>query len=167
VQRWACTAAAALAAALAAGCGGTATVTVVRTTTNQDETRVFGHIESLAPRGDGFELRFDPAWFLTGETASRAAAEDGRVEPGEPVPNDVYVVDESARLLTYAVPADADVEVLARGGTGFQPTPVPVSELVLILAGTSDVHLFEPLESGIWLTVRIDTVRRIEQQYRP
>jgi hypothetical protein len=48
----------------------------------------FGHIDSLSRKGDHFELRFDPALFLSGEAASRAAAEDGVVEPGQPVPND-------------------------------------------------------------------------------
>ncbi len=59
--------------------------------------RVFGHIRSLVRKGDHYELRFDPAWFTTGVTANTAAAEDGAVEPGEPVPNDYYVIDESDR----------------------------------------------------------------------
>src|SRR6476659_5825625 len=74
--------------------------------------REFGHINSLKRDGDGYRLRFDPAWFTSGVTANEAAAEDGAVEPGEPVPNDNYVVDESHRLLTYLVPADAHVTVL-------------------------------------------------------
>ena len=48
-------------------------------------------------------MRFDPAWFLSGETANRAAAEDGAVPPGQPVPNDNYRVEEGHRLLTYLV----------------------------------------------------------------
>ena len=27
--------------------------------------------------------------------------------------------------------------------------------------------LFEPLDSGVWIRVRIDTVKELDQQYRP
>src|SRR5438067_688923 len=37
---------------------------------------LFGHIKSLAPKGSAFELRFDPAWFTSGLTATRAKLED-------------------------------------------------------------------------------------------
>ena len=106
--------------ALVAGCGGTKTVTVTRTVTVDStakesvgppgETALFGYIKSLTKKGSSYELRFDPALFLGGETANVAAAEDGAVEPGEPVPNDHYVVDEGHRLLTYRVPADAKAD---------------------------------------------------------
>lgn len=56
-------------------------------------------------------MRFDPAWFLSGEAANRAAAEDGAVEPGQPAPNDNYVVEEGHRLLTYLVAASAQIRV--------------------------------------------------------
>src|SRR5581483_1061011 len=99
----------ALAASVAAGFlavlyfeRGTTTRTVVRKPCG--EQRIFGHIHSLTRRGDQFELRFDPAWFLSGVTANAAAAADGAVEPGQPVPNDNYVVDESHRLYTYVLP---------------------------------------------------------------
>jgi hypothetical protein len=164
----------ALAVAVAAvGCGGTRTVTVRRTAEpGLGPPRVrseFGHIASLKRRGGHFELRFDPAWLLSGETANIAAAEDGAVEPGEPVPNDNYVVDEGHRLLTYRVPPNARVSVLTRHGDPAQngATPVTVAELARIVAGTSRVKLFEPLDSGVWITTDVDAVRAIRQQYRP
>ena len=46
-------------------------------------------------------------------------------------------------------------------------TPIEVSELARIVAGNGGVELFEPLETGVWITVRVDTVRSIDQQYRP
>src|SRR6266540_3523618 len=85
--------------------------------------RIYGHVKSLERTGDHFELRFDPAWFTSGLTANTAAAEDGAVEPGQPVPNDNYVVDEGHRLLTYRVAANAHVTVLTKGVSG---TPVTV-----------------------------------------
>jgi hypothetical protein len=131
--------------------------------------RVFGHIESLKAVGDHYELRFDPAWFLSGETANRAAAEDGAVAPGEPVPNDNYVVEEGHRLLTYLVRPSAHVTVLVRsGGQGdFGSKTIKVAELAELVEGKKPVELSESLESGIWLRVHIDTACSVEQQYRP
>ena len=130
--------------------------------------RLFGHIHALAVAGDGYQLRFDPAWFTTGLTANTAAAEDGAVPAGQPVPNDNYVVDEGHRLLTYLVPASAPVTVLTRGGEGpLGETPITVSELERIVNGGPHRPLFEPLDSGVWIGVRGDTVCSVDQQYRP
>jgi hypothetical protein len=131
--------------------------------------RSFGHIRSLTRMGDRYELRFDPAWFTSGITANTAAAEDGVVEPGEPVPNDNYRVEEGHRLLTYLVPDDAHVTVLTRRGDPAQlgATPITVSELAQIVQGKSRIQLFEPLDTGVWITVKVDAVRAIDQQYRP
>jgi hypothetical protein len=60
----------------------------------------YGHVRSLRRVGGHFEMRFHPVLWLTGVAAERAAREDGAIGPGEPVPNDDYVVDESHRLLT-------------------------------------------------------------------
>ncbi len=159
---------------VAAGCGTTTTVTETETVSNPavaspSEVVQYGHISSLTPKGDHYEMRFDPAWFLSGETANTAAAEDGAVEPGQPVPNDNYVVEEGHRLLTYLVPNDADVTVLTKSGdpADFGATSITVAELAKIVDGTSNIDLFEPLDSGVWITVKVDTVMRIAQQYRP
>ena len=131
--------------------------------------RVFGHIKSLTAVGDHYELQFDPAWFLSGETANRAAAEDGAVQPGEPVPNDNYVVEEGHRLLTFLVRPTAHVTVLVRNGAegDFGSKSISVAELAELVKGEKPVELFESLESGIWLRVQIDTACSVEQQYRP
>ena len=133
------------------------------------EQREFGHIAALARKGDDYELRFDPAWFTSGVTANMAAAEDGAVEPGQPVPNDNYVVDESHRLFTYLVPTDAQATILVNNDTGFLSTPISVSELAQIVATgeSSRDKLFEPLDSGVWIRYHIDTVCSLDQQYRP
>ncbi len=131
--------------------------------------RVFGHIRSLVRKGDHYELQFDPAWFTSGVTANTAAAEDGKVEPGQPVPNDNYVVDESDRTLKYLVRPGAHVTVLVNNDTGILSTPITVSELSEIArtGQSSRRKLFEPLESGVWIRYRIDTVCALDQQYRP
>jgi len=166
-------------AVTALGCGGASTAT--DTATGGDTTgpgqgssgglMEFGYIDSLKRKDAGFELRFDPAWFLSGLTANVAAAEDGAVEPGQPVPNDNYVVDEGHRLLTYRVPETAHVTVLTRGGdpAQFGATPITVGELAGILEGHNPLEspLYEPLSTGFWILVDIDTVRSLDQQYRP
>jgi hypothetical protein len=161
------------ATALVAGCGGEATSDAssgdTGTSASTDAARSlaeFGYIKSLTRSGSDFELRFDPAWLLTGETANAAAAEDGAVEPGQPVPNDAYVVDEGHRILTYVVPPDARVSVLADGPGA---TAVTVAELAQIVAGDEPLGhpLFEPITTGFWIEVEVDTVRSLVQQYRP
>lgn len=113
-------------------------------------------------------MRFDPALLLSGETANKAAAEDGAVPPGEPVPNDNYVVDESHRVYTYLVAPDAKVTLLIRGTPEkWGPTPTTVDELQKLVDGTSTLDLFEPIDTGVWITIRIDTVRAVYQQYKP
>ena len=115
----------------------------------------FGHIQSLKRSEGGYVLRFDPAEYLTGVTASDAMQED---TGSSDVANDNYVVDEGHRLFTYRVPADAHVTVLADGVDG---TPITVAQLAKIVKGG------EPLETGVWILYEVDTVRSIDQQYVP
>ena len=154
----------------------TTTVTKTVTVSNTEPTGLgppaarveFGHVRTLTRVGDHYEMRFDPALILTGETANTAAAEDGAVEPGEPVPNDNYVVDESPRTYTYLVADDVKVTLLVRTSPEkWGPTPVELADLVEILDGTSDLDLFEPLDTGVWITIDIDTVQAVYQQYQP
>jgi hypothetical protein len=165
-----------LVAVVAAGCGNTKAVT--RTVTiggtaksgvgPPEELAEFGYIKSLQQKGSRFELRFDPAWFLSGMTASRAALED---TGSSDVPNDNYVVNESHRALTYLVPPAAHVTVLTRGGdpSQFGATPISVSQLAQIVGGKNPLAqpLFEPIETGFWIRFHNDTVRALDQQYRP
>ncbi len=133
------------------------------------DQRIYGHVHSLTRRDSGYELQFDPAWFTSGLTANKAAAEDGVVEPGQPVPNDNYRVDEGHRLLTYLVPADVEVTVLTRHGdpANFGSTPITVAQLAEIVEGKSPVVLFEPLDTGVWIRIDGDTVCTLDQQYQP
>ena len=135
---------------------------------DQSKLVLFGHVKSLTPKGDHFELQFDPAWFTTGLTASRAMLQDTGY--GD-VANDSYVIDEGHRLLTYIVPANAHITVLTREGRpnsgGFPSTAVTPSQLAELLAGKEPVKLFEALGTGFWMHVHVDTVCSLEQQYHP
>ena len=150
----------------------TSRATVTKTVVKQPcGDRMFGHITALVPEENHFALRFDPAWFTSGLTANTAAAEDGVVPKGQPVPNDNYVVEEGHRSLLYVLPATAHVTVLAKGaaldGSGFPSATIAVSELARIVNGGAHRPLFEPLDSGVWIRVHVDTVCSVEQQYRP
>ncbi len=125
---------------------------------------LYGHIKTLSRKSRRFQMRFDPAWFTSGVTASRAALED---TGSSDVPNDNYRIEEGQRLLTYIVPTSARVTVLTNNGTGISSTPITVSELARIVNGGKHRKLFEPLDSGIWIRVRIDSVLELDQQYRP
>ena len=129
---------------------------------------LYGHIKSLKRVGSSYRMRFDPAWFTSGITANTAAYEDGVIGKGEPMPNDNYTRDESHKTLLYKVPATAKATVLVNSGSGIDATPISIAELAQLVAGKKTAHkLFEPLESGIWIRVRIDTVNAIDQQYHP
>jgi hypothetical protein len=156
----------------AAGCGSTKTLTRTVTVTSgatvpPRELVFYGHVKSLKRAGDRFELRVDPAFWLGGLTAQRAAVEDKAVAPGEPVPNDYYIRDETHRLLTYRVPSNVRVTVLTYKGS-IRGTPISVREYSALLAGRNPRHLrlFEP-KAGFWIRVATDTVRSLEQQYQP
>jgi hypothetical protein len=126
---------------------------------------LYGHIRRLSRTGGRIELRFDPAWFTSGATASAAKLAD---TGSSDVPNDNYVVEEGHRTLTYLVSATARVTVLTNQGTkGITATPISVAELLRIVNGGKHRKLFEPLASGVWIRVRIDTVRELDQQYQP
>jgi hypothetical protein len=132
---------------------------------------LFGHIKSLTRARRRFVLRFDPALFLTGATANRAAVEDKVISPGDAVPNDSYTLDESHRVLMYFVPPSAHVTVITNGGTnGLASTPITVAELAQIMKGGNPRHrpLFDRARGlGFWVRVAIDTVRSLDQQYHP
>jgi hypothetical protein len=158
---------------VAAGCGTAKTVTKTVTvsaaaksgTGSPREVVEFGYIKSLEPKGSGFELRFDPAWLLTGKTANQAALED---TGSSDVPNDSYVVNESPRAYTYIVPANAHVRVLTTGAN-LNGTPITVAQLAQIVTGKNPLPkpLFEPISTGFWISIRNDEVGSLGQQYHP
>ena len=129
---------------------------------------MFGHVKSLTRKGGGYEMRFDPALWLQGVTANRAAVEDKVIKPGETVPNDYYIREEGRRLLTYLVPAGTRVTVLT---TSVRSIRIPVSELAQILQGKNprNRRLMDPgaRQLGFWIRVPGDTVRSLDQQYQP
>ena len=130
----------------------------------------FGYVKSLVRKGSRYELRFDPALWLSGETANQAAIEDGAIPPGGTVPNDYYIRNESRRLLTYRVPRTARVTILTNEGRGPRPTRITVAELSQIVKGRNPRHrsLYDSGNFlGYWMRSVIDTVASLQQQYQP
>jgi hypothetical protein len=149
---------------------GTVVVNRAASAKSCGDQKIFGHIKSLSSKGDNFEMRFDPAWFTSGVTANTAAAEDGLIPPGQPVPNDNHVVDESHRTLLYLVPAAAQVTVLTdtkNAAGNLYSTPITVSQLAQLVKGEAPVKLFEGLDTGFWMHLRVDTACSLDQQYHP
>jgi hypothetical protein len=112
---------------------------------------LFGHISSLTRRGNHYVLRFDPAWLLSGVTASRAALED--TGSGD-VPNDTHTRDETHKLLTFLVPVDANVTVLTHSTCSTRTTVAKLAKSVTP-------------RRRFWISVRNDTVRSVDEQYHP
>jgi hypothetical protein len=115
--------------------------------------------------GRDFEIRFDPAWWLTGVAAQRANLED---TGSSDVPNDYRIVEEGHRLLTFVVLSTAKVDVLTGAA---QKTSISAAELSDIVNGRNPRHrrLFEP-EAGFWIEIGDkypNPVVTLEQQYQP
>ena len=132
----------------------------------------FGYLKSIVPRGKAYELRLDPALWLEGETANRAAEEDGAITPGQGVPNDYYIVNTDHRLLTYRLPRSIPATVLVNTNRGLRSLKIPVGELAQIVKGRNPKHLMliDPGPKhllGYWVKTSVDTVRSIDQQYQP
>jgi hypothetical protein len=128
---------------------------------------VFGYVSSITPKGKGYLLRFDPALWLEGVTASYAAADDGQGNPGQPVPNDYYIRNPDHKLLTFKLPANAHVTILVN----LQTRKSSVSQLASLLKGKNGCgtkyQLRAPCRLGFWLRYRIDTVQALDQQFQP
>ncbi len=127
----------------------------------------FGHIKSITKVGGAYVLKLDPAYWLGGLTAQRAAKEDGTE-----VDNDYYIVDPDHRLLTYRLPATASATVITNAPGGLKSTKVSIAELAQIVKGKNPKHrpLLETGSSrtlGYWVATSIDTVKSIDQQYQP
>jgi hypothetical protein len=132
----------------------------------QQEPVMYGHVAAMTQTGKRYELRFDPALWLTGVSAERAAKED---TGSSDVPNDYYIVEEGHRLITFLVAPTAHVTALTNHGEGpLGETPITVAELAQIVQGKNPKHrqLMEP-KAGFWIHVSGDTVLSLDQQYQP
>jgi len=161
---------AAVVAAVLAAAGTAAGLALASASLFSPPTQIteFGYVQSITPKGNGYLLRFDPALWLEGLTASDAAADDGQGTRGQPVPNDYYIRNTDHKLLSYKLPANAHVTILVNQKT----TKVTVAKLAQLLktrpkeCGTPYM-LRAPCRLGFWLRYQIDTVKALDQQFQP
>ena len=131
--------------------------------TTPPQNVMYGHIKAMVRKGNHYEIKFDPAWWLTGVAAARAKLED---TGSSDVPNDYYIVEAGHRLLTFVVRANARVTVLTDGATR---TRVSAAELARVVNGTSNRRLSEP-KAGFWIRIGSkypNPAVTLDQQYQP
>lgn len=127
--------------------------------------RHFGGLVALGTAQVPPRLVIDVARFFTGDAADQAAIEDGNMPPGQThVANDVYIrnVDPRWRILMIDPSATVSLTTFPYGSV---EDPKVVS-----LERFGD--LFDSRDTSLrwfpyWITVRGDTVVRIEEQYMP
>jgi len=182
--------AAALGVALAvSGCaiGGskTTTVTVTRTVTSpagpkkppaaEAETasvKYFG-IPVSAKRLDAkrYALEIRPEFFLVGVTANVAfaAGQQNTCQPLDctPVEDDRWVIPAGAQKLLFVLPAKTTGTVLTLASQQMHTTKITAAQLSALVGGATKPKLMEPLDSGLWVTVNVDTVTTFAQQFQP
>ena len=109
---------------------------------------------------DRRKVTFDLIQYLTGDAATRAAAEDGEESPP---PNDYYIRNVNSRLRTLPVRSDAPitVNVLAAQSTGSSTKDVSVTldELASYFPNSGT--------APFWITVEQGQVTKIAQQFLP
>ncbi|MDX6480927.1 MAG: hypothetical protein QOG85_1437 [Gaiellaceae bacterium] len=173
---------------LVAGCavGGTKTTTVTSTLTRTvtspqepsgllaetDDVKYFGTPVSVT-RIDAkrYALAIQPKLFLVGVTANVAfaAGQGSACQPLEcaPVDNDHWVMQAGTQALVFILRANTMGTVLTQAGGPNAPATITAAQLSAIVGGASTPQLYEPLDSGLWVTVHGDTVKTFSQQYQP
>jgi hypothetical protein len=181
----------AFAAVLAlAGCGAakttvstvTSTVTSTQTVTVRQpaqssalgvqDASYFGQITSIAEATPKrYVLVLKPESFLVGVTANVASAEQQGTQcaplscPG--VEDDHLVVPAGTQKLTFVLPVTTTGTVLTAGRGNFVSTKISAAQLAALVGGAKTPKLIEPLESGVWLAVNVDTITSFAQQFQP
>lgn len=169
-----------------AGCamGGTktTTTTVTRTVTSasgpkkppaaQAETafvKYFGTPVSVTKLdAKRYAIKIKPAFYLVGVTANVAFAA-GQQKACEPlacpaVDDDRWVIPAGTQKLVFILPVATKGTVI----NGQQKTiTVTAGQLSALVAGAPTPKLIEGLDSGLWLTVDVDTVTSFAQQFQP
>jgi hypothetical protein len=172
------------AALLLAGCGAgaqTKTVTTTTTVAGQQPTAApgpqnatyFGQPVSVSNAGGGrYLLVLKPQSYLVGVTANTASAQQQGTTcaplscPG--VDDDRLVVPAGSQSLTFVLPAKTTGTVLELVGSGgSRAVRISGAQLAAVVGGATTPKLVEPLDSGIWLAVNVDTVTSFAQQFQP
>lgn len=128
-----------------------------------EDGKHFGFIRSIDVAAQ--TMRFDLAYFLTGDEANQAAAEHGDEAP---VPNDYYIVNDNPRLRTLTIAPDAEVWVIDWTAC----CDLVHGEIQPFVDAFAMKHhawdaLYQGSQAPYWLTVESGIVVKIEVQYLP
>lgn len=132
-------------------------------TAQLEDGRHFGSIRSIDVEAQ--TMRFDLAYFLTGEQANEAAAEHGDEVP---VPNDYYIVNDNPRLRTLDVDPGVEVWVIdwADCCDLVEGEIQPFVDAFETRRHPWDA-LYQGREAPYWITVEDGAIVKIEVQYLP
>ena len=158
----------------------TTTVTVTRTVTTPvkpgppaetSNAQYFGTPVSITQvDAKRYLLVFKPRFFLVGVTANvvGAAQQGTTCEPlaCPGIEDDHWVIAAGSTNLTFILPATTTGTVLT-AEIVMTNTTVTAAQLSALVAGSKTPKLMEPLDSGLWLTVNVDTVTSFAQQFQP
>jgi hypothetical protein len=109
-------------------------------------------------------LRYDLAYFYTGDEANQVAASRGDETP---VPNDTYVVNDNPRLRLVPLAEHFAVRYLPEGSGLTDPVPAPQDRFLVWLDETEQTD-FPPKDITYWwITISDGEVTKVEQQYQP
>jgi hypothetical protein len=136
----------------------------------QDATYFGAPVSVSKVDANRYLLVLKPESYLVGITANVAfAQQQGKACaplscPG--VDDDHLVVPAGTQNLTFVLPANATGTVLTVAG-GSAPTKVSAAQFAALVGGAKTPKLVEPLVSGVWLAVNVDTVTSFAQQFQP
>ena len=128
--------------------------------------RLYGHIRAL----DEDSLRLDPAEFLTGDAAQRAAERANAVQAGEPVPNDYYVHDPDPATTEVELGDEVRVTRVACSDSCRDGVPGDLEGLRRSFREKREYTLADPYrgaQAQYWIAVERGRVVAIDEQYLP
>jgi hypothetical protein len=129
--------------------------------------RYFGFISSIDSYPTTTTMVFDPADFLTGARAQRAAEQAGVVKKGEPVPADYYIRNVNHRLHKVLISSAVHI-TLSTWDRHNIPNPKRV-DLPTLERIVRAPRLWEQsvVRNGYWMNVVNGRVVKLEEQYVP
>ena len=121
----------------------------------------YGSLKSVSESPD--EIGVDVEQYFSGSEADAAAKQDGAESP---VPNDVYIRNESKLVRTFPVASDVTVKILQEGGSSSKTTTVSFKDFANKFNNPTkdDKHL---KYNGYWFWLSGGEVVKIEEQFHP
>jgi hypothetical protein len=132
-----------------------------------EDGRNFAFVKSVDTSAEPATVKYDLAYFLTGEEAVQAAKEHGDEAPP---PNDYYIVNDNPRLRTAPLAADVDLVFLDWDHCCDVTFPASLTDFARALDEGEmriDHHVYKGRLSPYWLIARDGQIVRVEEQYLP